>query len=296
MHWRIIDLSEEPAQLNVRYEQLIIRRDGQEDSVPLEELAVLVVAHPVVRYSQAVLTGICDHGGSLVVCDEKRMPIGMLLPLSGNTLQTERFSAQINASIPTKKQLWAQIIKAKIKAQARLIEDIHDHDYGLGALAKKVRSGDTDNLEARAARRYWPLVFGSYFRRIPGAEDCLNSLLNYGYAVLRGIVSRALCASGLHPSIGIHHHNRYNPFCLADDIMEPFRPTVDNAVIKVVNFLGSNVMLDKSSKRILIGEVYEKRLSLNGESRNIFDVTSRMSASLADVFASKQKRLILPDF
>ncbi len=296
MHWRIIDLSEEPASLSVRYDQLIIKRDEKEDSVPLEELAVLIVANSQVSYTQAVLAGICEHGASFIVCDNRKMPAGMILPLAGNFVQTERFNSQVNASIPTKKHVWGQIVKAKISSQANLIRKIHEKDYGLKALALKVRSGDAGNMESRAARIYWPLLFGSSFRRIPGAEDCLNSMLNYGYAVLRSIVSRAICASGLHPSIGVHHRNRYNPFCLADDIMEPFRPIVDEAVVKVVEFIGDNAILDKSTKKILIGEIYERRLEMKGESRNIFDAASRISASLADVFASKRRKLELPEF
>ncbi len=295
MLWQIIDLSEEAASLSVRYDQLIIKRGEKIDSVPLEELAVLIVGNPQVRYTNAVLNGICANGGSFIVCDEKHMPAGQILPLAGNFIQTRRFTAQINASLILKKRIWAQIVKAKIKAQGKLLERLRDSDFGLSNMTKKVRSGDPDNIEAQASRRYWLALFGPSFRRIPMGRDNINSMLNYGYAILRSLVTRGLCASGLHPSIGIHHHNQYDPFCLANDIMEPLRPLIDEAVFETINFLGNDYPLDKTSKGVMLNNIYSRKLRINKESRSIFDAVLKISSSLTDIFLTKRKKLILPE-
>lgn len=291
---RIIDLSEGAARLSVRYEQLIIEREGGSLSVPLSDLAALIVAHPVVNYTHAVLTGLCSAGGIIILCNEKRLPVGMLLPLEGHFVQTERFADQAEAQLPIKKQLWKQIIRAKVKAQGKLLQSLHGKDRGLAEIAKKVRSGDSENLEAQASRRYWPLLFGEDFKRDFKAED-QNRLLNYGYAVLRAITARAICAAGLHPSLGLHHHNRYNPFCLADDLMEPFRPLVDGVVAVIVKAKGKQAPLDKETKAEIISSLTNRRLKVEGESRTLFDILARTASSLAAVYAGKRKSLVLPD-
>jgi CRISPR-associated protein Cas1 len=204
---RIIDISDEPARLSVRLKQLVIERGDEPITVPLEELAVIVVSHPAVTYTHAVLSGICAAGGAFIICDDKHLPTGMLLPLQANFVQTERFAAQAQATLPMKKQLWKQIVKSKVQSQAGLLRKLRGEDLGLNRLAGKVRSGDTANIEAQASRRYWTALFGTEFIRDYEAED-QNRLLNYGYAVLRALTARAICASGLHPSLGVHHHNR----------------------------------------------------------------------------------------
>jgi CRISPR-associated protein Cas1 len=291
---RIIDLSEGAARLSVRYEQLVIERESEPLTVPLADLAVLIVAHPMVSYTHAVLTRLCSAGGIFILCNEKRLPVGMLLPLEGHFVQTERFADQAEAPIPIKKQLWKQIIRAKVKAQGKLLQALHGKDRGLTEIAKKVRSGDTENLEAQASRRYWPMLFGEDFQRDFEAED-QNRLLNYGYAVLRAIVARAICAAGLHPSLGLHHHNRYNPFCLADDLMEPFRPLVDGVVAVIVKEKGEQAPLDKETKAEIIGSLTNRRFTVEDESRTLFDILSRVASSLAAVYAGKRKSLILPE-
>ena len=292
---RILDISEGPARLSVRLDQLVIERSEHEKlTVPLEELAVLVVSNPWVSLTQAVLSGIAASGGSFVACDEKHMPIGMFLPLMGHFVQAERFARQAEAPLPTKKSLWAQIIQAKIKAQGRTLLELRSDDHGLLAIARRVRSGDTGNLEAMASQRYWPALFGDpAFRRERDADD-QNRHLNYGYAILRAIVARALCASRLHPSLGIHHHNRYDAFCLADDLMEPFRPLVDRAVVRIVEKRGPQAPMDKEAKAELL-EALTGRMTVDGESRTLFDVAARAASSLAAVFEGKAKRLALPE-
>jgi CRISPR-associated protein Cas1 len=289
----VIDLSDAPASLSVRCGQLIIKADGREDSVPLAEILVLVVSHPVVRYTHAVLSGICEAGGAVVLCNEKRLPCGMLLPLVSHVVQTERLSAQVGMSLPLKKQLWKQIISAKVAAQGRLLAARCAHDAGLVMLAGKVRSGDEGNVEAMAARRYWQTLLGESFRREPRSGEAINTLLDYGYGVLRAVVARAICAIGFHPSLGLHHHNRYDPFCLADDMMEPFRPLVDEAVLSIVDKRGRGAPLDKESKAVLIGQIVQRRFSVDGEERKLFDIVNRAAGSLAAVALGKRKKLLI---
>ena len=289
----ILDLSEEGASLKVRHANLLIAREAQpEVTVPLAEIAALVLAHPQIRLSQAVLTGLAEAGGVVVVCDARRMPSGMLLPLAGNSVQTERFAQQVNAALPLKKRLWQQVVKAKIKAQARVLDDLHGDDLGLAVLATKVKSGDEGNLEAQASRRYWPALFADKaFRRNPAAED-QNRYLNYGYAILRGIVARAICGAGLHPSLGLHHHNRYDAFCLANDLMEPFRPLVDRAVCQVLAENPPEAPMTKEIKAILLQGV-TGRLELEGESRTLFDVAARCATSLVAAYGGQRKSLLI---
>jgi CRISPR-associated protein Cas1 len=290
---RIIDLSDQPAGLSIRHRQLVIRCDEQEITTPVEELAALVVSHPAVCYTQAVLSSLCDSGGIFVLCNERRLPIGMLLPLVGHITQAERFAAQASASLPTKKQLWKQIVRTKVLAQSKLLLELCGNDQGLSVLAKKVRSGDSANIEAQASRRYWPALFGPTFRRNPTADD-QNRLLNYGYAVLRAVVARAVAAAGLHPCLGIHHHNRYNPFCLADDLMEPYRPLVDRAVALFIAERNGETTVDKEAKRFLIEQVTMKRFWADNEERTLFDLMHRVASSLAGVFLGQRKKLFLP--
>ncbi len=288
---RIIDLSEEGVELSVKLSRLVIRRAEGEVTVPLAEIAALIVAHPAVRYTHHVLTGICANCGAFILCNERRLPIGMLLPVESHYIQAERFAAQAAAPLPLKKRLWKQLVQAKVAAQGDTLQRLKGDDGGLPLLVKLVKSGDTTNVEAQASRRYWPALFGAGFIRDPDGEGP-NSLLNYGYAVLRAIVARAICAAGLHPSLGLHHHNRYNPFCLADDLMEPFRPVVDEAVYPLA--ARGTVLLDKETKRKLIGALTGRRFDLEGESRELFDVLSRVALSLAAVFTGERRRLLLP--
>jgi CRISPR-associated protein Cas1 len=291
---RIVDISETAARLSVRYDQLLIENDGQLlESIPLAELGVLVVSNPRVSYSHAVLAGLADKGGALIVCDEKHIPAAILLPLTGHHTQAERYAAQARAPLPRKKRLWQQIVRAKIAAQARLLTKLKGDDAGLGAMIPHVRSGDPANVEAQAARKYWNALFGPDFRRDWEAED-QNRNLNYGYAVLRAVVARALCAAGLHPSLGLHHHNRYDAFCLASDLVEPFRPVVDEAVHDWVRAHGAAAPMDRHAKEHLL-KIATMRYNWNGEWRSLFDVLVRTSVSLVRVFDDLARELDLPE-
>ena len=284
----IIDISERAGRLSVRYDNLVLEDDeGTLLTMPLSEIAALVVSNQRVSYSHAVLAGIAGAGNVLVVCDDKHLPAAMLLPLNSHFTQAERFRLQADAPLPVKKRLWQQVVRAKLRAQGALLEELTGEDHGLPAMAKRVRSGDTGNLEGRAAQRYWPALFGPGFQRARAAED-INRHLNYGYAVLRALVARALCAAGLHPALGLHHHNRYNAFCLADDLMEPYRPLVDRAAAAWARENGPDAALDAGAKAALIGALTD-RLCVEGEERTLFDVLGRCASSLVAVFEGRAR-------
>jgi len=291
---RILDFSEEPARLSVKDSLLVIIREDKEPiTIPFADIGVLVVSNPQVTYTQAVLAGLVKRGGAFVACDHRHLPIGMLLPLDAHYIQTERYALQAAAPLPLRKRLWREIVRAKVRAQGTLLMEMRGSDEGLLALAVKTRSGDASNIEAQASRRYWPALFGETFRRVREAED-QNRLLNYGYAILRAIVARAACAAGLHPSLGLHHHNRYNSFCLADDLMEPLRPMVDRAVWQLVQEGGPETPLGPRTKTVIL-EAVCARVQVQGESRTLFDAASILAASLVAVFEKKAKCLVLPE-
>lgn len=292
---RVLDFSEAKAYLSLRHEQLVIRADEQAElTVPLAEIAAVILTSPRITATQPALAGIMRHGGSVIVCDDAHQPAGMMLPLNANTTQTQRMFAQMRASVPTGKRLWKQIVQEKVRAQAASLVAAGRGDGGLPALVARVRSGDPSNIEAQAAQRYWPMLFDDpNFRRRREIED-QNRLLNYGYAILRAAVGRAICAAGLHPSIGIHHHGRNNPWCLADDLMEPYRPLVDGAVVELVGLYGSDCPLDGTSKPCLVS-VLTNRIDSDGESRSVFDWVTRTSASLAQVFLGEADQLFYPN-
>ncbi len=239
-----------PAYLGVRLAQLEIRLPEVERNatlpesfkasaikqVPIEDIGVVILDHRQITITQGALSALLENNVAVITCDEHRMPSGLMLPLEGNTTQSERFRHQIEASLPLKKQLWQQTIQAKILNQSSVLRLERGLECGnMEAWAKQVKSGDADNLEGRAAAFYWPSLFGEIkgFRRDREGVPP-NNLLNYGYAILRAVVARSLVGSGLLPTLGIHHHNRYNAYCLADDIMEPYRPYVDRLVAQMV--------------------------------------------------------------
>lgn len=292
---RIVEVAEGPARLHVHLEQLVIDREGRPRvSTPVCEIAALLLSTPQVQFTQAVLATIAAAGGSVVVCDSKHLPAAMVLPLQTHFVQTERFAVQAQTSEPRRKRLWQQIVRAKIRAQARLLEELHNEDSGVGSLAERVRSGDPENLEAQASRRYWPRIFAdAKFRRDREAPD-QNRHLNYGYTVLRALVARALCGAGLHPSFGLMHRNRYDAFSLASDFMEPFRPVVDRAVASWIQQYDRMEPLDPEAKARLVGAV-QARFMAEGEARTLSDILIRCASSLARVILRESERLELPE-
>lgn len=293
---RILDFSASPARLSLRLKQLVIERPGEpRRTVPLAEVAVLLLAHPQVTCTQRVLATLAELGGALVVCDSRSLPVGLMLPLVRHHLVAQRIAAQAAAPQALKRRLWRQVVRSKIRAQAACLEALRAKDFGLRLLARQVRSGDPSNLEAQAARRYWQhLLPTGPFRRDPKRSD-QNLLLNYGYAVLRAIVARAICASGLHPSLGLHHHHRQNPYCLADDLMEPFRPVVDRATVDFCAEQAPPAELSPEAKTFLIERI-TGRVMVEGQQLTIFDAAASLASSLAAAFDKKNGRLRLPQW
>lgn len=211
-----------PAYLSMRLSQLVVKMPENGDSfrtIPIEDIGIVILDNKQITMTQSLLEALIDNNCAVISCGSNHMPVGLMLPLYGNTIQNERFRRQIEASLPLKKQLWQQTIQVKISNQAAVLKLTtgEEHD-NMRIWAKNVRSGDPDNLEARAAAYYWKNFFPNNSRFIRGREeDDPNSLFNYGYAILRAIIARALVGSGLLPTFGIHHHNRYNAYCLADE-------------------------------------------------------------------------------
>ncbi|APZ95231.1 CRISPR-associated endonuclease Cas1 [Fuerstiella marisgermanici] len=297
MRNRILEISESPCRLRVEHQQLVVDRGTEEDGlfptkIPLEDIAAVVVAHPQVSYTQSVLSELSERGAAFVTCNRNRMPVGILLPLNANSVQTERFRRQLELKLPQKKRLWQQIVKSKIDMQAQLLQEVHGETFGLPPLIPLVRSGDTTNVEARAARRYWTALFGKDFRRDIDAEN-QNRFLNYGYAILRAATARAICAAGLHPSLGLHHHNKYNAWCLADDVMEPFRPVVDKVVVHMVNEDGADAEFNQQRRAILI-RCLLSRVFVHDQQRTVLDALSLVAASLVDALSGSEATLSLP--
>lgn len=294
MRNRILEISQQPARLRVEHHQLVIQPpEGTARSVPLEDIAVLVVAHPQVSYTQAVLSDLVGQGGVFVTCDAKRMPNGMLLPLDTHSTQTARFHLQFELPLPRRKRLWQQVVQSKIAMQAMLLVEQTGCDHGLTPLISQVRSGDPSNVEARAARKYWTALFGKEFRRDRGAED-VNAMLNYGYAILRAATARAVCASGLHPSVGLHHHNKYNAWCLADDMMEPFRPCVDRAVYGLSDGGRQTPEMTSETRRKILSSL-TCWLSVNDTQRTLFDALTVAAQSLRRAMTDANAQLEFPE-
>lgn len=294
---RIVEIAN-PARLSVRDAQLVIE-SGKEDQLslpfttPVNEIAVLLLAHPQINLSQAVLSRIAEAGGSVVTINGNFLPSSMLLPVDSHFIQTERFAKQMQLSLPTSKRLWQYIIRAKIKAQGEMLRELHGNDHGLIAMSARVRSGDEGNLEAQAARKYWSLLFGDRsFRRGSGNPD-QNRHLDYGYTVLRAAVARALCASGLHPSIGIRHKNRYDAFCLAADVMEPFRPLVDRRVYQWITREDAEGPFDSKAKSWMISAT-TSRYVLDREERSLFDILLRTANSIAKCVTGESRDPEIP--
>ena len=238
-----------PAYLSLRMQQMVIKlpevesiadlpeslKSMSEVTKPIEDIGIVVLDNKRITITQGLLEALLENNSAVITCDSRSMPVGLMLPLYGNSTQNERFRDQLNASQPLRKQLWQQTIKAKIDNQATVLSACCGKSVRLlERMSADVRSGDPDNLEAQAAAYYWKNIFAdisgleTFTRNREGVHP--NNLLNYGYAILRAVIARSLVSSGMLPTLGIHHHNRYNAYCLADDIMEPYRPYVDELV------------------------------------------------------------------
>ena len=294
-----------PAYLSLQNAQLVIHlpdANGMDDrtgnnTIPIEDIGIVVLDHKQITITQGLLEALLNNNAAVITCDSSRMPVGLLLPLSGNTTQSERFQAQIEASLPLRKQLWQQTIQAKIGNQAYVLNTCRNAVVkNMLAWVDEVKSGDSDNLEARAAAYYWSNMFPDVpgFRR--GREGPPpNNLLNYGYAILRAVVARSLVASGLLPTLGIHHHNRYNAYCLADDIMEPYRPFVDKLVVELTDSGEDIQELTKSLKAKLLS-IPVLDVIINDQRSPLMIAVGITTASLAKCYLGEARKIVYPEF
>lgn len=250
---RIVDISE-PAYIHLKNQQLLIDKDGETvGSVSIEDLGVVILEHHQIVVTQAVIIACQKNNVAIIFCDEKHLPYSLLLPLNdANSLHSKILRQQIEMTKSTKKRLWQQIVVHKIKQQSKTLERAGKHSVQLKRLVTRVKSGDPENIEAQAAKKYWGLLFGDKFRRDID-EPGVNGLLNYGYAIVRAMIARAIVGSGLHPALGVFHQNQYNGLCLADDLMEPFRPWIDWLVFDLVMKSGhGDIQINQKTKAIFL--------------------------------------------
>jgi CRISPR-associated protein Cas1 len=235
---RTIEFSTAGTRLSVANRQLVVERPEQpRATLPIEDLGVVIVDDGRATYTQAVFVELLAAGATIMITGRDHLPMGMMLPLDAHHVLTERHRAQVKVTEPTRKRVWQALVRAKIAQQATVLQHFRGEHGGLLPMARRVRSGDPDNLEAQAAQRYWPALFGPAFLRDRDAAG-VNAVLNYGYAVMRAAIARAVVAAGLIPTLGVFHRHRANPFCLADDLLEPYRPFVDWRVRTLANEAG----------------------------------------------------------
>ena len=267
-----------------------------EHTIPIEDIGVVILDNRRITITSGVMEALLENNCAVITCNQKSMPVGLLLPLCGNTTQNERFRSQLEASLPLRKQLWQQTIKQKILNQEFVLRTNTDKETNcMRVWSNDVRSGDPDNLEARAAAYYWKNLFINYPNFVRDREGTPpNNLLNYGYAILRAIIARALVGSGLLPTLGIHHHNRYNAYCLADDIMEPYRPYVDQLVLDIIQRNLEISDITRDLKMQLLG-IPMLDVVINGKRSPLMIAAQQTTASLARCFAGENKRISYPE-
>ena len=298
-----------PAYLSLRNGQLLIQipdveKDdniSEEDkrvterTIPIEDIGVVVLDNKRITITTGVMEALLENNAAVITCDSRSMPTGLMLPLYGNTLQSERFRDQIDASLPLRKQLWQQTVRQKIANQETVLRrNTETETRCMKVWADEVRSGDVDNHEARAAAYYWKNIFPDIPNFVRGREEePPNNLLNYGYAILRAVIARSLVSSGLLPTLGIHHHNRYNAYCLADDIMEPYRPYVDELVVKIINQNYNYKELSKEVKAQLLS-IPVLDVTIDGKRSPLMIAASQTTASLARCYRGEARVVSYP--
>lgn len=292
MGHRIIHVGEESF-LNLDLKSLSISRNGARLAlIPIDDLAIVILDGPGIAMTTQAVSRLAESNVSLITCNEKHMPVGLLQPIGANSIHTEVLRQQIDCSQPKQKRLWQQIVVAKIQAQADLLTALNIPDRKLNSIHQLVKSGDSTNVEGTAAARYWKILFGADFIRdydSPGA----NAMLNYGYAVLRSVVARSLCGTGLHPALGIHHHNRYNPYALADDAIEPLRPIVDAHVIAFLRQNTEPAELTPQIKKHLL-KLLVFPVNFAGKEYGILGACDRYAASLKRGICEEARKVEIP--
>ena len=286
---------ENPARLSLKLAQMVVELQDVTRTLPIEDIGVVILDHKQITITHALIDALLANNVAIVTGNDKHLPVGLMLPLDGNTLQSERFRAQIDASEPLKKQMWQQTIVAKILGQAHVLgTQLIEHNNML-KWAKDVRSGDTENMEARAAAFYWRNMFekDAFIRDPQGLPP--NNLLNYGYSIVRAMMARALVGAGLLPTLGIHHHSRYDAYCLADDIMEPYRPFVDMKVLEMWKNGGITSDISSDQKRELLG-ITTMDVSISGHRSPMMLAIQTTAQSVQKCFSGEARKIIYPDW
>lgn len=286
-----------PAYLKTSNEQLVIEMQdsGETKTVPAEDIGLLILDHQQITITHGLIAKLLEKNVALITCDGTHHPTGLMLNLDGHSLQSLKFKAQVDATVPLKKQLWQQTIICKINNQSALLKKENKKYQLLDNYAKEVKSGDSENHEARAAAHYWKNIFPEFvqFRRdrygLPP-----NNFLNYGYAILRAVVARSLVGSGLLPTLGIHHQNQYNAYCLADDIMEPYRPYVDMLVCGMININEPAFEITTSAKKQLL-TLPALDVMIDGQKSPLMNAVQKTTASLSKCFEGKARKIVYPD-
>ncbi|KJD36196.1 CRISPR-associated protein Cas1 [Tamlana sedimentorum] len=287
-----------PAYLSTKNEQMVVNfpeEDKPEKTIPIEDLGYLVLEHSQITISNGLLMKLVQNKTAVITCDKQHLPCGFLQPLVGHSEQTERIRYQLNASLPLKKNLWQQTVTAKIDNQANHFLNLGKNALRLKRYAKVVKSGDLNNEEALAAAHYFQNLFDipEFSRNQKGIAP--NNLLNYGYAILRAVTARALVSSGMLPSVGIFHRNKYNAFCLADDVMEPYRPYVDAVVYDIVESGGNIEDLNTNLKSELLA-IPAIDVMIDGKQSPLMNAMSRTTASLFECFEGSRRKILYPEF
>ena len=297
-----------PAYLSLADAQLVVKIPAIENSdmgenfkkenrrtIPIEDIGIAIIDNRQVTITSGVLEALLENNCAIITCDQRSMPVGLMLPLCGNTLQSERFRHQIEASQPLKKQLWAQTVQQKIENQSAALAIETDAETGcMEKWATSVRSGDPDNLEARAAAYYWKNLFPAIPEFVRDRDGMApNPMLNYGYAILRAVIARALVGSGLLPTLGIHHHNRYNAYCLADDIMEPYRPYVDLHVSSLMKRFNCEELTRELKAQLLAIPTLD--VVIGGKRSPLMVAAGLTTASLYKCFSGESRKIVYPE-
>ena len=288
---RIIEISNDGRHISADRGFMVVSEHGSElGRVPFDQIdAVIANAHGI-TYSNNLLVRLAEQNAPLVICGANHSPVAVLISLTGHHLQSNITRAQAGIKETTLNRLWKDIVAAKIKQQAAVLKAFGLPDVRLNFLAKRVKSGDPENFEGQAARYYFQTLFGPDFRRDRNAPG-INALLNYGYIILRSAVIRSIVAAGLQPALGIHHHNQYNPMCLADDLIEPFRPIIDFRVRKIVD--GGNTEVTPEAKRQLVA-VLSAAVYTDSGAQELNYIIQRLATSLAGIVSGQRDKLELP--
>ena len=264
-------------------------------TIPIEDIGILILDSPHITLTHALLAELNENNTAVLSCDSKHMPYGLMLPMFSHHAFTEKMYQQLESSLPLRKNLWQQTIVAKISNQAAFLRQHGIDDRKMKYYLGLVKSGDPQNVEGRAAAYYWEHLFASHPRFTRDREgDMPNAMLNYGYAILLAIVARALTASGMLPAVGIHHRNKYNPWCLASDIMEPYRPFVDRLVIQIAaEYPGSETLTPEIKRKLL--QVPVTDIVIDGSSSPLMVGVQRTTASLSACFEGAARRILYPE-